>query len=82
MFSEVFVCLGGGGGKVSLVPSPFWGIRYLWSHVPSGKLGSQGVGYLWEVGYLRLRGRVSWGSISRVKGIQGVEYLGGGYPGK
>ena len=42
MFSQVYVCP---RGRVSLVPGPFWGVWYLWSHVPSG------VRYL-EVGYL------------------------------
>ena len=27
----------GGGGRVSLVPCPFWRrVEYLWSHIPSG----------------------------------------------
>ena len=39
MFSEVFACPGGGGG-----------VRYPWSHLPSGKFGIQGVGFLGGAG--------------------------------
>ena len=39
VFTGVCLCI---GGRVSLVPGPFWGIGYLWFHVLSGVVGYLG----------------------------------------
>ena len=38
------VCLFMKRGRVSLVPGPYQGVGYLWSHVPSGRGGTSAVG--------------------------------------